>query len=170
MEEPIETIVGVVAGAGSGYGFGSGSGTEYFVWMDKSVKLTETGKILYNLGPCKIYLVYGQKPPESGMVGRFTGEVSFPLEPFRPFCMQNATWEPEPENLKMSEQKIDATIAFNLPSGIQGLALLKLVDSAGKPLDDKQTEIAYKFIAAAIKSAGAEIYDEMTGPGDSSDY
>ena len=164
MEEPIETIVGVVGG------YGQCSETEYLIWMNCSMKLSETGEIEYGLGPCKIYFVDGLKPPESGMVCRFTGKVSTSLEPFQAFCMQNATWEPEPENLKMSEQKIDATIAFSLPSGIQGLALLKLVDSAGNPLDDKQTEIAYKFIAAAIKSAGAEIYDEITGLGDSSDY
>ena len=72
----------------------------------------------------------------------------------------------EPENPKMSEQKIDATVAFTFPDGIQGLALLQLVDSAGNPLSAEQIERAYKFIASAIQVAGAEIYGEMTGLGD----
>ena len=70
------------------------------------------------------------------------------------------------ENPKMSEQKIDATVAFTFPDGIQGLALLQLVNADGTPLTESQIELTIKNIASAIQVVGAEIYGEMTGPGD----
>ena len=66
----------------------------------------------------------------------------------------------------MSEQKIDATVAFTFPDGIQGLALLQLVNADGTPLTESQIELTIKNIASAIQYGGAKIHHEMTGPGD----